>query len=85
MFKVLITRDARRRLRTMPNNMERTIIRKIEQLATDPFAKNNNVSALKAGMGFRLRVGSWRVLYTLDTEAKIMTIAAILPRGEAYR
>ena len=85
MFKVMITKEASRRLRGMPNNVERTIIGKIDGLAADPFAPNNNVSALKGTDGFRLRVSDWRVLYTLDTEARTMTIAAIVPRGEAYR
>ena len=85
MFTVTIAREARRRLRAMPNNVERTIISKIEQLAADPFAANNNVTALKGSAGFRLRVGDWRVLYVLDLEAETVTIAAILPRGEAYR
>ena len=61
------------------------MIDKIEGLAANPFAPNNNVTALKATDGFRLRVGDWRVLYTLDTKAGTMTIAAIVPRGEAYR
>ena len=81
----MITKEARRRLRGMPNNAERTIIGKIDDLAIDPFAPNNNVTALKATDGFRLRVGDWQVLYTLDTKARTMTIAAIVPRGEAYR
>ncbi len=81
----MITKEARRRLRGMPNNVERTIIGKIDGLAADPLAPNSNVTALKATAGFRLRVGDWRVLYTLDTKAKTMTIAAIVPRGEAYR
>ena len=85
MFTVTIAKEARRRLRAMPNNVERTIISKIEQLAADPFAANNNVTALKGSAGFRLRVGDWRVLYVLDLEAETITIAAILPRGEAYR
>ncbi len=85
MFTVTVAKEARRQLRTMPNNVERTIISKIEQLSADPFAANNNVSALKQGAGFRLRVGDWRVLYVLDSEAKTITVATILPRGEAYR
>ena len=64
----------------MPSNMERTIISKIDDLAADPFAPNNNVTALTAVDGFRLRIGDWRVLYRLDTGARRMTIVAIVPR-----
>ena len=70
----------------MPNNVERTILRKIRELAVEPLAPNNNVAALRGAVGrFRLRVGEWRVLYTLDPAATTMTIVHILPRGEAYR
>ena len=69
----------------MPENVAHTIIGKIEGLALDPFATNNNVSRLTAVDGYRLRIGRWRVLYSLDTEAHVLTVAAILTRGEAYR
>ena len=69
----------------MPSNMEQTIIGKIDDIAADPFAPNNNVTALTAVDGFRLRIGDWRVLYRLDTGARRMTIVAIVPRGDAYR
>ena len=81
----MFTKDASRRLRSMPSNTERTIIGKIEALAANPFAPNSNLIALRGFDGFRLRVGDWRVLYTVNTETKTLTIAAIVPRGEAYR
>ena len=85
MFTVTVAREARRRLRSMPTNVGETIIGKIEQLAANPFAENNNVTVLKGSAGFRLRVGDWRVLYTLDSQAETITIAAIVSRGDAYR
>ena len=48
-------------------------------------APNNDVTALTAVDGFELRIGDRRVLYRLDTGARRMTIAAIVPRGDAYR
>lgn len=81
----MVTKDARRQLRGMPNNTARTLIGKIDTLAADPFAPNSNVTALKAIDGFRLRVGDWRVPYTVNKGAATLTIAAIVPRGEAYR
>lgn len=84
-FEVEYSKAARQRLRRVPKNVERTIIGKIKGLALDPYAANNNVSRLTAVDGYRLRIGHWRVLYSLDTEAHLLTVAAILPRGEAYR
>lgn len=84
-FNVMLTKQASRRLRGMPNDTERTSIGKIDVLAADPFAPNHNVTALRAIDGFRLRESNWRVLFTINTEAKTLTVAAILHRGEAYR
>lgn len=84
MFEVVYSRDARQQLRRMPANDAVRIMDKVDQLAADPLGSNPNASALKGG-GFRLRVGDWRVLYELDTDADRMLVAAVLPRGKAYR
>jgi len=34
---------------------------------------------------WRLRVGDWRVLFTLDDAARTMIVLRVLPRGGAYR
>lgn len=60
------------------------ILARIEAVAADPTARRNYVSPLKGG-GFRLRSGDWRVLFTLDHDARRMTIVAVRPRGKAYR
>ena len=83
--KVEYSKGARRRLRRLPNSVAQTIVGKIDSLVVDPFAANNNVSRLTGVDGYRLRVGNWRVLYSLDTESNLLTVAAILSRGEAYR
>ena len=47
---------------------------------------NNNPRALKGvPNGFRIRVGDWRVSYTLDYQAGVMSVFEIAPRGGAYR
>ena len=33
---------------------------------------------------YRLRVGKWRILFTLDRAEKSIYVYAILPRGDAY-
>ncbi|WP_407928366.1 type II toxin-antitoxin system RelE family toxin [Kyrpidia spormannii] len=33
----------------------------------------------------RMRVGDWRLIFTIRTEERIIEIVAVRPRGEAYR
>jgi mRNA interferase RelE/StbE len=58
----------------------------IKRIAADPSAPNNNVRPLKGvPSGFRVRVGDWRVSYTIDREARVIDVFEVAPRGGAYR
>ncbi len=58
----------------------------LARVAADPSAANNNLRPLKGvPQGFRLRVGDWRVSYTLDRAAGVIDVFEIAPRGGAYR
>ena len=37
------------------------------------------------GADFRLRVGDWRVIYSLDDESEVLLVAKIDQRGQVYR
>jgi mRNA interferase RelE/StbE len=85
MFTVQFSRDAIRALMRMPRNTATGIRRKIDRLAEDPHAANNNVTKLTGRDGFRLRVGDWRVIYELDDRRRILSVLVIGPRGSVYR
>jgi len=80
----LFSRDAIKTLRRMPTNTARLIRSKIDLLAQDPYAANNNVKKLVGRPGYRLRVGDWRVIYDLDDGLRVLAVERIAPRGGAY-
>ena len=43
------------------------------------------VKKLKGSDGYRIRIGDYRVLYTIDTEKKEVSVFAIGHRKEVYR
>jgi mRNA-degrading endonuclease RelE of RelBE toxin-antitoxin system len=53
-------------------------------LAQDPTA-SANLRSLVGRPETRLRVGEWRVLLTLDTDAQTIVVLRVPPRGRAYR
>jgi mRNA interferase RelE/StbE len=67
----------------LPRNVAATIEKKIVALAADPYAPNNNATKLQGRVGYRLRVGDWRVLYDLERER--LLVMDIKPRGGAYQ
>jgi mRNA interferase RelE/StbE len=84
MYALLITPKAIKTLRRMPANTARLIRAKVDLLARDPSAPNNNVKALQGRDGYRLRVGDWRVTYELDHDRRVLTVLRIGPRGGVY-
>jgi mRNA interferase RelE/StbE len=85
MYQICYQSSAIKALLKMPSNTAQTIRAKIEQLAGDPHAPNNNVKKLTGGSGYRLRVGDWRVLYELEDDRLVIVVVKVKPRGEAYR
>ena len=85
MFEVIYSRQAIKQLNRLPRKLAKRLRSKILEVAADPFAPNNNVSALKDREGYRLRIGSWRVIYEVDGEQVRIDVIRIAPRGEAYR
>jgi mRNA interferase RelE/StbE len=84
MYEVIYSRDAKRALARMPRNTASTIQLKIEALAVDPYAQNNNATKLQGRAGYRLRVGDWRVVYEIVDERLVIHVVRIAARGSAY-
>lgn len=85
-FEIIYSRQALKVLKHLSPKLAARIRAKIVQLAADPFASNNNVTALKGEESrYRLRIGSWRVIYEIDENQVRIDVVRIAPRGEAYR
>ena len=69
----------------MPGNLADRVRKRLDQIAANPYAKNNNVSRLQGRPGYRLRVGDWRVIYTIKDEEIVILVLKIGPRGSVYR
>jgi len=69
----------------MPKNVARLIREKLDQIASDPYAKHNNVTKLQNRPGYRLRVGDWRVIYEIEAERLVILVLKIGPRERIYR
>jgi len=84
--QIVIVASALKVLRRVQPKKAQDILAAIRRVAADPRAKNNNLKPLTGiRNGFRIRVGDWRVSFTLDHAAQAMDVFEIAPRGGAYR
>lgn len=76
--------SARAELLACDRPVQDRILRSLDRLATDPRLAPN-VKALTGANRFRLRVGDWRVIYTLRDDVLVVLVLRIAHRREAYR
>ena len=84
MFTIRYSKAATQALMRMPRNTAEIIQGKLIELATDPHALRANVRALMGRSEMRLRVGNWRVLYTIDDASETIDVIVIAPRESVY-
>jgi mRNA interferase RelE/StbE len=85
MYSIDYSKASRKAMKSMPRNTARLVMEKIEALAVDPYAPNNNVRKLTNHPGYRLRVGDWRVVYLIHEQELVIVVVRIAPRGEVYQ
>jgi mRNA interferase RelE/StbE len=68
----------------MPRNIALTVGKKIKELSNNP-NRMRNVKKLTDHPGYRLRVGDWRVIYTVNEDELVIHVINIKTRGEVYK
>lgn len=84
MWSVTYTADALRALLAMDPVIAKRIRLKLLELARNPKAQNNNIKKLTGIDGYRLRVGNWRVIYTLKQQSVTIIVVKVGHRSEVY-
>lgn len=85
-FDVELTDEAATHYNALDANMTRRVNEAINLLARNPFFGRNIVKLKGEYAGqYRCRVGSYRIVYSVDTQRQRCIIRGIYRRGRAYR
>ena len=85
MWSVTYTADALKVLSRMDQMVAKRIRSKILALALNPTAQNSSFKKLTGIEGYRLRVGDWRVIYTLKHQTLTVIVVRVGHRREVYK
>ena len=84
MYEIIFARSARKDLQKLSNLDISRILKKIEMLEFDP--RPSGCEKLKGESNlWRIRIGNYRVIYTISDRNKIVDISLIRHRREAYK
>ncbi len=83
MYRIEVSLAAHRQVLRLPTETRERVNRAIARLAEDPRAPGSK--KLTAREGYRVRVGGYRILYTIDDRKKAVTVYRVMPREDVYR
>lgn len=84
MYNIEYTHVAAKSLKKAPADVAKRLMSAIVELAESPH-QMTGVKKLTAREGYRLRVGDWRILYTVHNDILTILVLNIGNRKEIYR
>jgi len=82
-YVVHLKRSAEKELADLPQEMQKRIIKRLLTLKAIP--RPQGAKKLGGGDRYRIRVGDYRVLYTIDGALQKIEVSAVGHRREVYR
>lgn len=85
-FNIVFRKSAARQLRKFGPDIIKRISERIDQLEENPFPQGiERIRGSRNPPLYRIRVGDYRVLYTVDASTNTVTIFGIGHRAKIYR
>jgi mRNA interferase RelE/StbE len=82
MYELKIAGRVLKRLKRLPPKHRRQVWERIQSLQENPRPQNHK--KLKGVEGYRVTMGEYRMLYTIDDQAQVVTAYLLFHRGEGY-
>ena len=82
-YEVRLTRQAAKQLASLERSMQLRIAGVIELLSTNPFPPK--AQKLRGREAWRVRVGDYRLIYTVNQGELIIVVVRLAHRREVYR
>ena len=83
MYRLIIENRAAKEVDSLRGEMLDRLVKAIGLLKQNP--RPHGVRKLFVDDGWRIRVGDYRLLYTIDDKQKVVTVYRVKHRKEAYR
>ncbi len=83
MYRIIIEQKVSKEIESLPKAVIQSVFETIEDLKTHP--RPTNVKKLVEKDGWRIRIGNYRVLYTIDDKKKLISIYRVKHRKDVYR
>ena len=84
MYRIAVKKSAKKEIDELPDQQFLKVDKAILALKEDPYPYPQ-AKKLKGEGNFRLRVGDYRVVYSVDEDQKLITVWRVRHRRDVYR
>jgi len=84
-MRLVFRRAAEKALARIQADRRRQILSRLKEIVADPVRHSADVKPLSGSTALRLRVGSYRVLFSVDDAEGTVTVELIRTRGDVYK
>lgn len=81
-YKIEIKKSAQKEIKNLPNKELKKVIDKIASLASEP--RPTGCKKLSGEEKYRIRVGSYRVLYSIEDDILVIYVVKVGHRKDVY-
>ena len=82
-YKVVLAPLAARQIKKLPINVQDRVRAKLRDLADDP--RPDGVKKLEPDTSYRIRAGSYRIIYKIEDDILLVTVVRVGHRREVYK
>jgi mRNA interferase RelE/StbE len=83
MYQVILDNRVRRDLSHLPSDVLARLVRGLQMLAQNP--RPRGARRLTGTDGWRVRIGSYRILYLVDDKRRVVVVYRLAHRKDVYR
>lgn len=84
-YAVRFTHRAEKDFARLDRRTQKRVTQRAAELGKAPLDSRISRALTEKGMLRRSRMGGWRLIYTVDDEARVVTIVTIDRRGQVYK
>ena len=81
-YRIELSHRAARDLDRLGRDVQERMIKRLEQLAQDPYHARLSTPLTNQGGLRKSRVGGWRIIFTVDEEKRLLHVVT---RGQVYQ
>jgi mRNA interferase RelE/StbE len=82
-YEILIRRSAEKEIRDLPHEVRSRVVERIRALASSP--RPAGCEKLAGRDAYRIRVGLYRIVYTIEDRRLVIEVVRVAHRKDAYR